>query len=91
MLKVEEKATHTVYSFRGPRSHRRVKVLVQHAWHQRWRESTALKEANARFLRSWVERAMDVGKENNDGLRQTSEGNHGNTGSNSNPPTGDHT
>lgn len=44
-IKVEEGPLYRWYSFRGPKSHRPVKVAVAHPWYQRWRESEALKHA----------------------------------------------
>jgi hypothetical protein len=38
-----------MYSFRGPKSHRRVEVLVPHNYFMRDLEERALKIANARF------------------------------------------
>lgn len=47
-IKVEEGPLYRWYSFRGPKSHRPVKVTVVQEWYQRWRESVALTHANAR-------------------------------------------
>lgn len=41
----------TVYTFRGPRSHRPVKITVPHAYWMRAREASALKKANEKFRR----------------------------------------
>ena len=49
MIKVSEGVLETIYSFRGPRSHRSVSVTVNHAHYMEVLETRALKIANARM------------------------------------------
>ena len=60
---VTETGLRTVYSFRGPRSHRPVEVSVPHGFYGKFCEERALETANKKILRSWIEAAMRLGRE----------------------------
>lgn len=58
-IKVEDVGGLTThYSFRGPKSHRRVVVAVRHGYYARFCEEQALRKANAEFLREWIEQVL---------------------------------
>lgn len=58
-----ESSMWTIYAFRGPKSHRKVRLMVKSVDCGRYLEEVALKKANAKYLKEWITEAVKFGRD----------------------------